>query len=370
MSRTSPLFAAAFLTATLTVSAFSQQLTPAPAVSSAPAPSRLMTLDVVVAPKSGVPVAGLPQSAFTLLDNGRSEEIKSFREVKGGATNLQVILVIDSVNARFSTVSYERQEIGKYLLADGGRLAHPTALAIMTDTGIQMQQGYSTDGKSLNESLEQSVIGLREIRRNSGFYGAEERLDDSLRSLNLLIQHEKTVPGRKLVLWISPGWPLLSGPAVDLSSKQRTALFRSVVQTSTELRQAGVTLYNLNPVGVGEDVGRAFYYQEFLKGVTAPNHVDLGDLGLQVIATQSGGLVDMLNSDVAAMIRRDVRDADVYYELSFTPAPGEDKIEYHGLQVKVPDTSLTARTRQGYYALPPGVGTDQPIVPPPLPTKR
>ncbi len=50
-----------------------------------------------------------------------------------------------------------------------------------------------------------------------------------------------------------------------------------IVNFSTQMREAGVTLYNVNPIGAAER-GRPlqFYYQDFLKGVSKPSQALIG----------------------------------------------------------------------------------------------
>src|SRR5208283_3740051 len=109
----------------------------------------------------------------------------------------------------------------KYLRAESGVLAHPTALALITDAGMQVQEGFSEDGNALSTALGQYVVGLRTSRRSAGFNGATERFQYSLTGLQELVAREATRPGRKIIVWISPGWPLLSGPEVQLGEKQQ-----------------------------------------------------------------------------------------------------------------------------------------------------
>jgi hypothetical protein len=52
--------------------------------------------------------------------------------------------------------------------------------------------------------------------------------------------YEAAQPGRKLMIWFSPGWPMLSGPHVELTDKSERQLFDSVV--SDKLRLARLTL--------------------------------------------------------------------------------------------------------------------------------
>jgi VWFA-related protein len=325
---------------------FAQKTVP-PAAATA---SRI-SLDVVVTPKSGPPVSGLQQGDFTIFDNKTPRPIKSFRAVSGSHDSIHVVLVIDAVNSPYERIAYEREQIDKFLHANGGRLPQPTSLAFFTDQGVQVQEGFSTDGNELSASLDHFALGLRTIHRSSEWEGID-RFQLSLTALGQLAAREAQFPGRKMIFWISPGWPLLSGPGIQLDGKQANQIFSSVVGLSTQLRQSRVTLYGVDPLGAAEGVGRTFYYQDFLKGVSKPSQVALGDLSLQVLAVQSGGLALNSDNDVAALLQKCMADTAAYYEMSFDAPPADHRDEYHGLQVGVAKPGLTARTRQGYYAQP------------------
>ena len=314
--------------------------------------SRSVHLDVTVAAKSGPPVAGLQQQDFTLLDNKATEPITSFKAVSRGQEPVEVILLLDAVNTRFDTVSYERGEVQKFLRTNGGKMAHPTTIALLTDQGVQMQKGFSTDGKALNDSLNHYATRLREINRSAGIWGADERLQISLGAVRQLTAYATTLPGRKIILWISPGWPLLSGVRIQLDAKQQHQIFSDIVSVSTQLRLANVTLYNINPRGVGEPLLRTDYYQEFVKGISKPSQTNIGDLGLQVLAIQSGGLALESSSDVTGMLERCLADAESWYEITFDAAVPEQPNEYHHIEIKLNKPGLSARTRDGYYAQP------------------
>jgi len=308
-----------------------------------------ISVNVVVTGAGGVPVGGLTQQDFTILDKKIPTPVVAFEEmVKKPAT---VLVVVDAVNSPTSAVAYQREQVVKFFRSNGGRLAHPTSFAVLTDQNAQTFNGTSTDGNVLADALEHYDIGLREIRRSSGFYGAEDRLTISLNALHNIIAYQAKLPGRKLVIWVSPGWPLLSSAAVDLSGKEQRQAFGNVVDFSTALREAGITLYAVDTWGATESLGRAFYYQSFLKGVSKPGQVELGDLGLQVLAVQSGGLA--LNSNGGfEMLQRCLADADDYYRITFEPAPSEQPNDYHPLEIRVAKPGMTVRTTQGYYSQP------------------
>jgi VWFA-related protein len=316
------------------------------------ATSRSVRFNVIVTPKSGPPVTGLRKEDFKLMDNKAAQPITSFREVSAAQEPVKVILLIDAVNTDFGRVSYVRDEVQKFLRADSGHLAHPTTIAVLTDKGAEMEKEFSTDGEGLSASLDHYTSGLREINRSSGIWGADERVQISLAAVGQLASYAATIPGRKILLWVSPGWPLLSGPRAELDSKQQQQIFGDVVAYSRQFRDANLTLYNVNPLGPEENQLRADYFQDFVKGVSKPNQTDIADLSLQVLAVQSGGLALYGNSDVAGSLRKCLTDTESWYEITFDATIAERPNEYHHIQVTVDKPGLTARTRDGYYAQP------------------
>ena len=312
-----------------------------------------ITLDVVVTDKSGKPVADLHESDFTLLDNKKPQKLASFRAVAGrGADSPEVMLLVDAVNTAFSRVAFARDQIDRFLRRDNGELAHPVSLVFLTDSGLKPAGAPTRDGNALASELTGQVTGLRTFNRREGFYAADELLQISLAAVQRLIEIERDRPGRKLVVWISPGWPLLSGPGMELqmTEKQRQQIFSTAVAISDGLRHAGITIYDVDPLGMS-DAGqfRTFAYEQYVKGVKSPSQVQYGNLALQVLAVQSGGRVFNSGNDITGEIAQCVSDGSAYYELSFAP-PEEGPAEYHALEIKLARKGLTARTRTGYYA--------------------
>jgi VWFA-related protein len=269
-----------------------------------------------------------------------------------GQEQVEVIVLIDAVNANFDTAAYARDQVQRFLHSNGGKMSQPTTIAVLTDKGVQAAKSFSTDGNALSAELNQNISGLREINRAAGFWGATERLQICLNAVRQIGQFGAGLPGRKIVLWISPGWPLLSGPRMDLDANQERQIFSDVVSTSTQLREANVTIYDINPLGAGENLMRADYYQAFTKGVSKADQVNIADLSLQVLAVQSGGLALEGSTDVAGLLVRCLKDVQTWYEFTFPSAIPEKPNEYHHVEVKVDKPGVTVRTRDGYYAQP------------------
>ncbi|HEX4757857.1 MAG TPA: VWA domain-containing protein [Terracidiphilus sp.] len=324
---------------------------PACAIAQDSLSSHGISIAVAVDTKSGQGITGLAQQDFTILDNKTPRPITSFKVVSAANEPVHVIMLLDAVNMPFQALSYTRQGIEKYLKSNEGKLAYPTTLAILTDKGAQIVEGFSSDGNALNDIFHSQQIGLREINRNSEWSGSE-RLQISLEAFHKLTDFASRIPGRKVVIWISPGWPLVSGPNVILSMRERQQIFNNIVLISNQLRQENLTLFNVNPWGVGEPLQRTDFFEAFLKAPVNANDVEPGLLSLQVLAIHSGGLAIESNSDVVGNIEQCVNQLRSWYEIGFDPLPADKPNEYHHIEVRLDQRALTAHTTDGYYANP------------------
>jgi VWFA-related protein len=307
-----------------------------------------MTIHVTVSARNGDPVTDLTKDDFTLTDNKHPQPITGFQVLTGATTD--IVIVLDAVNLPYSDVSYARQQLVQYF-SSNPQLPQPVALGLLQSTGLKMEPRFTNDGNALHSALDGYSIGLRELTKSTGVYGAEERLDLSLNAFRGLVA-QLPQEGLKRMIWISPGWPLLSGVGIQLSPAQRTSIFTSVVAFTTELRRANIIIDAVNPSGASQDVGQTNYYENFLHGPRNANDIEFGQLGLQVLAQRSGGLVLNGSNDISGLVRRAMAQTKGGYELTFVPAPGERENEYHELQVKVRRSGTTVNTTAGYYSKP------------------
>jgi VWFA-related protein len=330
--------------------------------------ANLVTLDVVVSDKLGHPVRGLSQQDFTVLDNGQPRPIVSFRPVDASTdpAAVRVLIVIDMINNSVDSLMRERQDVSTFLGQDAGRLAHPTAIAAMTETGVQMMNGYTQDGQSLLAIFQKLPNSIRPVGRDAGFYGAAERLQESINGLSQIVQFEGTQPGRKLVLFVSPGWPMLPNAGIQAGDRQRAWVFNMLVQMSNTLRESHVALYSLNPFFLGRD-NNPYYYQSYLKPIKKAERAEYPYLAMQVFSEHSGGRALTEGHDIAGAINNVLRDAGAYYEITFdAPAPDQAN-EYHELRVQTTRPDTTARTNAFYYARPTPLGGGKTVPPSKVP---
>ncbi|MGA8043728.1 MAG: VWA domain-containing protein [Terracidiphilus sp.] len=309
-----------------------------------------ISLNIVVAPRSGNPPTDLTQQDFTVLDNKDPRPITSFRLVTPAQEPVRVIIVLDEVNPDYRQADMQRIGVDNFLRANGGKLEFPTTLALFTDSGTSLVPSFQTDGNALATALDHETLGRRDLRRGTMF-GDYDRIRMSVRAVHKIAAAASTFPGRKIVFWVSPGWPLLSGPRFPLDAKFQGQVFSEVVALSTQLRQANVTLYDVNPSAV-EQARETDMYEGYVKGVSKPGQVVLGNVSLPVLALQSGGTVEESGTDANPMIQKCLRDIRAWYEINFDPPPGDAPDTYHHIEVRVDKKDLKARARDGYYSNP------------------
>lgn len=325
-------------------------LLPTFAQTASPQQSGSRSLDVLVTDKQGNPISGLDQKDFTLLDNGQARPILSFEAIdpRSNPDALQIVIAVDMINTGFDQIAYEREQLAEFLNQDGGKLQYPTRLAVLTEHGATIMPDASTDGHAILAAFEKIKTDMRMIGRSAGFYGAAERIEYSLQALGHVVDSQATEPGRKMIILLSPGWPMLPMAGVQESRKQREWVFNTLVRWTDDLQTEQISLYSIDPYNLGRS--DPFFYRAFLKPVRRPDQGEFPVLSLQVLADHSGGLALTMGHDVRGQLNAALRDAGPYYRITFeTPTPDKPN-EYHDVQVKVDRSGAVGRTDAGYYA--------------------
>ena len=310
-----------------------------------------MKFDVVVETKAGQPVTTLHEQDFTVLDNKSPRPITSFRAVTPSDEPVEIILYLDAVNTPYELLAQIRNGADKYLKEKEGTLAHPTTFAFLTDDGTQFNNRFSSNGMELSDDLEHDPVGLRQIVRSTDWSDID-RFEIGIKAIHQLIGLASRLPGRKIVIFISPGFPLLSGPNAQIATKQRHQIFSDTIYLTNQLRQNDITFYTINPLGVSQPMYNANYYQTFLKGLARIDDAQFAYVSPQVLSPQSGGLTLVSNNDIPGMIQRCLLDSESWYRIGFDPLPSEKSNDYHHIEVRVDQPHAVVRTRDGYYANP------------------
>ncbi len=318
-------------------------------------------INAVVTDAQGKPVMDLQPWDLKLMDNGKPGKILSFKKFDGVQVMpqppVEVILVMDLVNLPFQEVALMRQGLDAYLLKDGGRLKQPVTVVLLTDKEIRVQPQPSLDGNAVDKEVQGIDAHIRTLDQAMGGYGELERLQLSVKQLTAIAENEARKPGRKLLIWLGPGWPLLTRPDVGYySQREQNRLFATIVELSRSLREAQIAVYSVGPVLI-DTVTKMFEYQAYEKGVKNANDAATPNLALGVLADQTGGKVMVPDNDMATQIAQCVAEANAYYRIGFDPPAAAHADEFHELKLVADRPGVKVRTTMGYYDEPAGAAT-------------
>lgn len=312
-----------------------------------------ISLNVTVTDRSGQPVTGLRQSDFTVLDNGKPVAMQSFAEHSVAHDPLSVVIVIDAVNVGFVGSSLAVAQTRAFLQHQSEPLPFPVGIMLLTDSGLTPLGQASSDGKLLLAQLSNQGGHLRNLQRSAGFWGAEERAEISLDAMARLTRSLSTQPGRKLLIWVSPGWPIFDSPGMMMSAREQHVLFTAAVRLSEDLREGQITLCDVDPLGLWDaDSFRTIAWKGYTRPLQRWYKAMPADLALQVIAGQSGGLVLNSSNDVAGEVKACAQANSAWYTIQLAPQTSEKPDTWRSVKVKLDKPGLTVRTRAGYYAQP------------------
>ena len=315
----------------------------------------LFSIDVVVAGAAGNPVSDLAPRDFTLLDNGQPAKIRTMHNsLEASEPAPELIFVLDTFNLPPQQLKLTESAIVHFLRRNNGRLEAACFLYLLTRDGLFSSSKPTRDGNMLATEVEQhkSPRTVWRSGRNSdpGSLGAWEvrsqRNPLSLRALGSIAIDQREIAGRKVAVWIGPGWPVLGVADSD---------FDEITELSTRLRDARITLDSVTVWPNPE--APAFDYHNYLEPPRSQKDMRPERMALQVIATHTGGLVlDLsggINRDLDREIERCVEEERSFYTLTFNPPHTYRMDEFHDIRVEVREgvarPALTVRAPTGYY---------------------
>jgi VWFA-related protein len=322
-----------------------------PAESDARGPQ--MRLAVTVTDKSGQLVKGLQQSDFTVLDNGEPVKLDFFYAHDSGQAepgSESVVLVIDAINVNFNLLTQERTQIELFLRSNQGHLPAPISIAALTEKDLAWIGESSSDGNKLAEVLDQWQPHLQP-RPTTSDADMQERWQESVLGLSKILRHEDGQPGRKLLIWVSPGWPFIHSTDVQATDALLHMWMNLIVATSTNLRKEDATIEVVEPQASAH-VDFGIVWRANVKPVKKWDHAEPADVTLQVLAIQSGGQVVHSSNDIAGEIAACIRDATSWYALTFNGQTSDKPDTWHDLQVGIDKPNMVAHAGNGYYAQP------------------
>ncbi|HEY3704312.1 MAG TPA: VWA domain-containing protein [Terracidiphilus sp.] len=309
----------------------------------------LFTIDAVVTDAAGKPILDLPPPDLTLLDNGQPARIRTVHLSRAPSEPPpELIFIVDTINLSPQQLAQTESALFHFLLRNNGHLEYPCFLYRLTRDGLFSSLRPLTDVTLLVKELEHQRSQLPLWSADSwgkSFSGSWDsgvpRNQLSVRALGSIAIQQRDVPGRKLLVWIGPGWPVVGGGENE---------FDEITELSTRLREARITLQNINP---WLNPVPTFNYRDHLDAPRSQKEMQPANMALQVIAMHTGGLVLDSSEDLDEDIARCAKEVQSFYTLTFNPPHTYTVDEYHDLRVELragtARPSMTVRALTGYY---------------------
>jgi VWFA-related protein len=378
--------------------------------------TRLVQINVIVHNKKGEPVEGLKKEDFTVLDQGKEQQIAAFsansaaprgaasvpplppnvfsnRGGSGAANPASVtVILFDALNTAIQDQFYARQQVLKFL-----RQLQPqdhVAIYVLTTKiivlneftqdatsllqAIQKFGGYSSalqdaanpDPKPVDQStfltntLEADVMAsrLRDFLNAAdgkfSDFANINRAETTTSAIEAIANHVARIPGRKSLVWVSASFPIsigFDGETLSQPGREQRTFTEEVEHATRALNQANMAIYPIDARGL-----MASPHFSATNNTPFSTRSPARDLGpdqrnfdtMIVLADRTGGKASYNTNDIEGAVQRAIADGQYTYTLGFYPTHGKWDSKFHELKVHVNEKGLTLRHRKGYFALP------------------
>lgn len=339
-----------------------------------------MVLDVVVTDKSGKPVDGLTAKDFQVFEQGKAQRISAFEppsvhtlpptaSAAGAAAVFNPaqpasfgyspvnILVLDQLNTHFADSSFAHGCLHDYLASQPALLPQPTTLLAIYDDHFKLLQAFTRDRDALLRALAAAPVKYPWKLDVNGMteYSPIERLDQSLRALEEIVQSAALIPGRKNLIWVGGGFPTLDpGVLGDDDAQEVKSALRHVTDVLLDTR---VTLYAVDPSSTAggvtgiTDITQMDFAQAIGDGLASNSSPFNANEDFDRLAPLTGGRIVRGRNDIAAQIGSSIDLGSHFYTIAYTPDSKSDAAaQFRKIRVVCLHPELTATTRGGYYS--------------------
>lgn len=365
-----------------------------PAVIAFRAATRLVQIDVV-ARRGGSAAKGLNKDDFVVLDNGRPQQIALFSadaQLGGeealatagdgavsnrlaGAANGTVVLM-DQTNTSPSDQAVAIRRVADFLRGRGERrpTTEPIGIYVFGRQGTpRVIQELTTEPALLSEAADT-------LRRLAPFHNDAadmvERAIETSDCVQAVARHLAGVPGRKNLIWISSGFPLMAMAGSDV----RADFNPQMEAAARALTDAGVAFYAVDarglagaappmaPIPNAESPGPQLLNRaaNFSNPISMPlgftYSAEVAAFGAEAqragpensafarLADLTGGLAFFDSNAIDDSIGKALDDASHGYTLAFYAETGGEDGAWHTLKVRVKQRRINLRYREKYFA--------------------
>jgi len=362
--------------------------------------SRLVQVSVVVQDRLGAPILGLKKEDFTLLDDGKAQDIAFFSanapapvhevaplarnvftnrsQLKGQDPGATIVLLFDLVNTSFEDQAFARWHILRFL-----RSVKPQdriAIFALT-TELTVVHDFSQDPASLASSLDQfSPRSLApydashpapfhvQALANDPFWAAFEghvnnangeiadafvsnRFQTTYAAIEAIANYVTNIPGHKSLVWVSDGIPIqLGSDHIGVSDRESftfdnpnasgPAGGKDLSALARILNRANLAIYPIDAHGIDVDDSAGAFFQR-------QNQRD----SFRLLAEKTGGKAFYGTNDIAGAIRSAFEDDRYTYTIGFYPNHGEWDGRFREIKIELPARGSRLRYRRGYFAV-------------------
>lgn len=346
--------------------------------------SRLVQVDVVARDKNGATVSGLHKEDFEVLDNGVPQTVTFFSAVQApseqavihsspgtytnhiasttGARGVYAVILLDWLN----TALLDRQSARQYVVRMLSQLApdQPVELLVL-DSGLRVVHDLSGDPRTLARRL--NIIGAAPNSPDAelSMYDAsipgrdldllphedtastvipsslgatvrmnlyEQRIRMTLEALTLIADRLVRLPGRKSLIWVSSGFPLvLDARSVPGAGMEKRTFTREIQAAVQKLNAADTAVYSIDARGLP----------------VAPNAYLTID-GLKELAERTGGRAWYNRNDIDAGMKSALADLHAGYTLGFQLTEGRLNGKDHRLRIRTTRPGLRLSYKESY----------------------
>jgi VWFA-related protein len=358
--------------------------------------SRLVIVDVVATNKNDEPITDLQPKDFTVLEDGKPQQVRSFSfqqpvavDVKPGAkptprrplpanvvTNIPEyksegslnVVLLDSVNTMTLDQITARDQALKvleqlppgratavYALSDKLHALHDftTDLDELKNavTGFAIQNSVFLNNPTNGPEIEYVHPSLKYTADIAAENWTESRSLFTLDALNSLARALAGYPGRKNLIWISAGFPMMLNP-VDRNFSA------AVERTANLLSNSQIAVYPVDARGAA--TSKALQAQNGKGGYTGPGLMaklsqEAAELlnahnTMNALAEMTGGRAFYNRNELGKAIAKCMDDGSTYYTLGYYPVNKKWNGKFRKITLELDRPDIKLRYRTGYLA--------------------
>ena len=364
--------------------------------------THLVQVSVIAQDGKGQPVSDLRKEDFRVRVNGKDQSVKVFSmdsnlalpssdpqksddllpnvfsnrsAVAPGQKSSTTIILFDARNTAWADQAYAKAQVIRYL-----RTLHPgdhIGLYLLGKKALRVLHDYTADSTSLLKHLEALKykelpnLSLKEpdataaLRHDSALLDAllndsptaepidqmANKIRGTLKAIEFIANHLAQTPGRKNLIWVSGGFPLMLDDGWKL-----VTFVPEMNETVRAINDANMAIYPVDARGLISD-----HSYDATSGGPPPLDSGLSrPIGvanqepMQELASRTGGRAYINTNGLTKAIHDAIDDSLVTYTLGFYPVDDTFDGKFHKIEVDLVDRKdVHLRYRKGFIDLPP-----------------